>query len=41
MERRDARKASLSARVKECADMVNSDNQPWIVWCDLNDKQTH
>lgn len=38
MERRDARKASLSARVKECADMVNSDNQPWIVWCDLNDE---
>lgn len=35
-ERRDARRASLDARVKACADMVNSDAEPWIVWCDLN-----
>lgn len=35
-ERRDARRASLDARVKSCADMVNADNEPWIVWCDLN-----
>lgn len=38
MERRDARRASLEARVKACAEMVNADNQPWIVWCDLNDE---
>ena len=38
MERRDARRASLDARVKACADLVNSDHQPWIVWCDLNDE---
>lgn len=38
MERRDARRASLESRVKACAEMVNSDPQPWIVWCDLNDE---
>lgn len=37
-ERRDARRASLAARVEACADMVNADRQPWIVWCDLNDE---
>lgn len=35
-ERRDARRASLDARVAACATMVNADNEPWIVWCDLN-----
>ena len=36
MERRDARRASLDERVRECASIVNADRQPWIVWCDLN-----
>ena len=36
MERRDARRASLDERVRECAALVNADHQPWIVWCDLN-----
>jgi len=35
-ERRGARKASIDARVKACADIVNADWVPWIVWCDLN-----
>jgi superfamily II DNA or RNA helicase len=35
-ERRGARKASVDARVAACADIVNADDQPWIVWCDLN-----
>jgi superfamily II DNA or RNA helicase len=35
-ERRDARRASLADRVAECAAIVNADNEPWIVWCDLN-----
>lgn len=35
-ERRAARKGSLAGRVATCAAMVNSDKQPWIVWCDLN-----
>lgn len=36
MERRNARKASLAARVQECAALVNASDEPWIVWCDLN-----
>ncbi len=35
-ERRQARRDSLEGRVKACADMVNADGEPWIVWCDLN-----
>ncbi len=35
-ERRDARKESITHRVSACADRVNSDMQPWVVWCDLN-----
>jgi superfamily II DNA or RNA helicase len=37
-ERRKARRASLSARVKECADRINADQETWVVWCDLNDE---
>lgn len=37
-ERRQARRMSIDDRVKECVDMVNSDDQPWVVWCDLNDE---
>lgn len=36
-ERRDARRASLEDRVRECAALVNGDAaEPWVVWCDLN-----
>lgn len=36
-ERREARKASLEDRVKECAALVNSEpGESWVVWCDLN-----
>lgn len=35
-ERRDARRESLVERVRACADLVNADRQPWVVWCDLN-----
>lgn len=36
-ERREARRASLEDRVRECAAMVNADAaEPWVVWCDLN-----
>lgn len=38
MERRQARRKSLSSRVGACADMVNSDDEIWLVWCDLNDE---
>lgn len=36
MERRDARRKSLVDRVRACAEIVNADDQPWVVWCDLN-----
>ena len=35
-ERREARRGSLEGRVARCAEMVNADNEPWVVWCDLN-----
>jgi hypothetical protein len=37
-ERRQARRDSMAQRVQACADLVNSDDQPWVVWCDLNDE---
>lgn len=35
-ERRNARKESLEARCKAAADLVNSNDEQWLVWCDLN-----
>lgn len=37
-ERRAAKRGSLEARARACADLVNSDRQPWVVWCELNDE---
>ena len=36
MERRDARRQSMTERIKACAEAANADRQPWVVWCDLN-----
>ena len=36
MERRAARKSSVGARVAAVAARVAGDDEPWIVWCDLN-----
>jgi len=36
MERRQARKSTVGARVRAVAKLVNADSEPWIVWCDLN-----
>ncbi len=36
MDRRDARRKSLVERVRACADLVNANDEPWVVWCDLN-----
>lgn len=36
--RRSARRDSIGDRVAECVSMVNGDDQPWVVWCDLNDE---
>lgn len=38
MERRQARRGSMESRVSDCIDLVNSDDAPWVVWCDLNDE---
>lgn len=37
-ERREARRVSLSERVKAAANLANSDRDQWLVWCDLNDE---
>lgn len=39
-EQRKARKASLEDRVAAAAELVNGNNDPWLVWCDLNDEST-
>jgi DNA modification methylase len=39
-ERRDARRQSIEDRVRACAEIVNSDRQPWVVWCELNDESS-
>lgn len=36
MERRSARKESIADRVQECANIVNADDDIWLIWCDLN-----
>jgi len=35
-ERRTARRASLRQRVAACADLANSIDEPWVIWCELN-----
>lgn len=35
-QRRDARRDSLSIRCKNAADLVNTSDEQWLVWCDLN-----
>lgn len=35
-ERRQARRDSLRHRVAACADLVNSIQEPWVIWCELN-----
>lgn len=39
-EQRKARRASLAERVKIASDLVNTSDEKWIVWCDLNDEST-
>lgn len=35
-ERQGARRDSLDARVKLCADLVNASTDQWLCWCNLN-----
>lgn len=36
IDRRRARKASIDLRVAKAVELVNSDDEQWLVWCDLN-----
>ena len=38
LDQQRARKASIDQRVSVIADMVNASDEPWVVWCDLNDE---
>jgi hypothetical protein len=37
-ERIEARRGSIEDRVTECGKLINANNEPWIVWCNLNDE---
>lgn len=37
-QRRQARRDSLELRCKKAAELVNSNDEQWLVWCDLNDE---
>lgn len=37
-ERRIARKSSVTARCHLLASIVNLSNEPWVIWCNLNDE---
>ena len=39
-ERRQARKDSLSDKIKIAADLVNNSDETWLVWCDMNIEST-
>lgn len=38
MERNAARKESIDDRVAKCADIVNADNEQWVIWCHRNEE---
>jgi hypothetical protein len=38
MERRDAKRGSIEARVHACSERVNATRDPFLIWCDLNDE---
>jgi len=37
-ERQAARRDSIGDRVRACADIVNTSNKPFLVWCNLNEE---
>lgn len=37
-ERIAARRSSVAERVAACAEIVNSSNEPWLIWCGLNNE---
>jgi superfamily II DNA or RNA helicase len=38
LERNQARKESIDDRVAKCAEIVNSDNEQWVIWCHRNEE---
>lgn len=37
-ERQQARKATVSERVRKCAELVKESDGQWLIWCNLNDE---
>lgn len=37
-QRRNVRKETLNIRCQKAADIVNSSNEQWLIWCSLNDE---
>lgn len=37
-QRQKARRETIEERVKACADIVNSSDKPFLIWCDLNNE---
>jgi hypothetical protein len=37
-ERGQARRESIDARVAKCAEIVNASDQPFVVWCNMNEE---
>jgi len=37
-ERIKARRDSTDARVEKCAELVNATDEPWLIWCNLNNE---
>lgn len=35
-DQRAIKRASIDQRAKVCADLVNSNNETWLIWCELN-----
>ena len=39
-ERLASRRATIGERVADCAATVNDSDEPWVVWCNLNDESS-
>lgn len=37
-ERNQARRESITERVEKCAELVNSSDEQWVIWCHLNNE---
>jgi len=37
-ERQQARKLSIDERVKKAGELINGSDEPWLIWCNLNEE---